>query len=63
MPASPSAQPAAWRVVFGPIVPTSSFGPPPCSGGGPTGSVESVTLSPDHTRFITPTRSDMSRIV
>ena len=54
--------PAACEV-FGPLVPTSSFGPPSCSGGGPTGNVDSVTFSPDHTRFITFTRSAMSRIV
>ena len=38
VPASPSAQDAALRTVFGPIVPISSCGPPDCSGTGPTGT-------------------------
>ena len=63
VPAIPSAHTAALRTVFGPIVPTSSFGPPACAGGGPTGTTDSVTLSPDQIRFITATRSAMPRIV
>ena len=38
VPANPSAQAAALRTVFGPIVPISSSDPPACSGGGPTGN-------------------------
>jgi hypothetical protein len=33
------------------MVPTSSFGPPCCTGGGPTGRTDSVTFSPAQTRF------------
>ena len=63
MPARPSAQAAALRRVLGPMVPTSSRGPPGWTGTGPTGTTESVTLVPDHTCFITATRSAMPRMV
>ena len=63
IPARPSAQAAALRTVLGPIVPTTSCGPPACTGGGPTGSVAPVTFSPAQTRFITATRSAIWRIV
>ncbi len=62
-PATPSAQAAALRMVLGPMLPTNSGGPPGWTGFGPTGSTESVILSPAHTRFITATRSAMPRIV
>ena len=62
-PASPSAQAAALRTVRGPIVPTSSDGPPGCTGGGPTGRVASVTFSPAQTRRMTATRDAISPIV
>ena len=45
------------------MVPTSSGGPPACTGAGPTGSTESVIFSPAHTRFITATRSAIPRMV
>ena len=35
----------------------------PAPAAGPTGSTESVSFSPAHTRFITATRSAMPRIV
>jgi hypothetical protein len=63
VPASPSAQAAALRTVFGPIVPISSSGPPACTGEGPTGVTDSVTFSPAQMRFITATLSASPRIV
>jgi hypothetical protein len=39
MPARPSAQVAALRTVFGPMVPTSSFGPPGWTGAGPAAPI------------------------
>jgi len=63
VPASPSAQAAAPRMVFGPMLPTNSGGPPDWTGGGPTGSTDSVIFSPAQTRFITATRSAMPRMV
>ena len=42
---------AAERTVRGPVVPTSSGGPPTWNGGGPTGSVASVSISPTQIRF------------
>ena len=62
-PASPSAQAAAERTVRGPIVPTSNGGPPGWSGGGPTGSIASVSFSPAQIRFSRPTRRAISAIV
>jgi hypothetical protein len=63
VPARPSAQAAALRRVFGPMVPTSSGGPPSWTGAGPTGSTDSVIFEPAHTRFMTATRSAMPRMV
>ena len=63
MPARPSAHAAALRTVFGPMVPTSSRGPPRRTGAGPTGSTESVIFSPAQTRRMTSTRSAMPRMV
>ena len=63
MPARPSAHCAALRSVFGPVAPTSSRGPPRWAGGGPTGNTESVIFSPAQMRFMTATRSAMSRNV
>jgi hypothetical protein len=63
MPASPSAQAAALRMVLGPSVPTSSSGPPGWTGGGPTGRTDSTTFSPAQTLLITATRSAMPAIV
>ena len=50
-------------MVLGPMVPTSSGGPPDCTGGGPTGRTASVTFSPAHTRFITATRDAIPAMV
>ena len=63
MPARPSAHGAALRSVLGPMVPTSSRGPPECTGTGPTGSTDSVIFSPAQTRFMISTRCAISRMV